>query len=1121
MLKVFLAGRVAVETDGAVIDEAQFPGRQGRLLFAYLAAEHGRPVPRDELAEALWGDAPPATWDKALTGLVSKLRGLLADHGVEGPNVLTGAFGCYRLDLPDESWIDVLVAASATQHAEDALAAGDLEQAKAAASLAASLTRQPFLPGEDGAWVDEKRRELADVRGRSLSVLADACLHSGDPRGAAKWARQTIALEPFRETGYRRLMEAHAAVGNPAEALRVYDECRRLLADELGTYPSPETEAAYRRLLEAPVENGAVAAPAEARPPPRVGGRRSLFGRPSIGAAGLVLAVTAAAVAAIFATKSAGTHATVAANSIVALNPSGSIAATASVGARPVAITSRGGSLWVANLDDQSVTRVDVASRRAVRTIPLGGAPASLAATREAIWVTNRAGEVAKIDPTYDRVIARRSVAAYDSYFGGTVRPTLAAFGWLWVVDPDGYVSRVDAESARTVGSVDVGNAPSAIAAGAGSVWVTNSADGTVTRIDPTTLVTTTIPVGHGPDAVAVNAAGAWIADAGDNTLVKVDTETNAVAGITQVGDEPRAVLAVPRALWVANARDGTIMRLDPHSGKVTKTIRLGGTPDALASAAGLVWVAIAPAPTPPTAAGGVLRLTVQNDFPSLDPALAGAFAPELVYATCVNLLTYPDKPAPEGSRIVPEVADAIPAPTAGGTTYTFRIRSGFRFSPPSNEPVTASTFKSTIERVANPRMRSQVANQFSGIVGYQAYVAGKARGLSGIVARGRTLTIKLSQPNGGFLADLATGSACAVPRGTPADAGGINDIPSAGPYYVASYTPRQQLILKRNPNYHGDRPHHLDQIVFAIGIDPSHALEEIEAGKADYAVDGLPRDAGPMLESQYGPGSKAARAGHQQYFISAANAARYLEMNASRRLFSHVRLRRAVNYAIDRPALVAQGRRFAEVNPFNAGRSTADVMPPSVAGARDFHLYPLNGPDLRDAKRIAGRLHVTAIMYTPNLPPWRQEAQIIRRDLRPLGIDVQVKEFPLAEFFTRITRRGEPFDLAVSGWSFGSSDPGEILNIFDGNTIRANGNSNLSYFDNPAFDRKLEAAAKLSGARRYRTYSLLAFELERDLAPVAPFATDASRDFFSARIGCQIYQPVYGIDVAALCLRR
>ena len=295
---------------------------------------------------------------------------------------------------------------------------------------------------------------------------------------------------------------------------------------------------------------------------------------------------------------------------------------------------------------------------------------------------------------------------------------------------------------------------------------MTNGTDGTVTRIDPATLLTTPIPVGHGPAAVAVNAAGAWVADAGEDKVVHVDVGTNAVTGTTPVGAGPTAIVAMPTGLWVANGGDGTVMRLDPRSGKVTRTIHLGGTPDALATAAGKLWVAVAPAPPRPPAAGGVAHLTSQSDIQALDPALA--IQPGIPYATCANLVAYPDKPAPEGSRIVPEVAEAVPTPTAGGRTYTFTIRPGFRFSPPSSEPVTAATFKATIERVANPRLKSPFASEFSGVAGYDAYVSGKARGLAGIVAHGRTLTIKLSRPDGGFLTNLATGAACAVPARHP-----------------------------------------------------------------------------------------------------------------------------------------------------------------------------------------------------------------------------------------------------------------------------------------------------------------------------------------------------------------
>ena len=156
---------------------------------------------------------------------------------------LTGAHGCYRLELPDATWVDVVAAATAAHLAEEALAAGDPTEARREATEAASLAERTFLPGDDGNWVAAQRRELGEVRVRALSVLADGCLQSGDPAEAATWAEQVVALEPFRETGYRRLMEAHAAAGNRAEALRVYERCRRLLADELGAYPSPETEA--------------------------------------------------------------------------------------------------------------------------------------------------------------------------------------------------------------------------------------------------------------------------------------------------------------------------------------------------------------------------------------------------------------------------------------------------------------------------------------------------------------------------------------------------------------------------------------------------------------------------------------------------------------------------------------------------------------------------------------------------------------------------------------------------------------------------------------------------------------------------------------------------------------
>src|SRR5437763_317618 len=128
--------RLAVEADGATLDEQRFPGRQGRIVFAYLAAQSGRPVPRDELAELLWGDDPPSTWEKALRVLMTKLRALLVECGIDGSTALTSAFGCYKLTLPPDTWIDFDAAAEAVARAEDAVAGGDLPEARAQGELA-------------------------------------------------------------------------------------------------------------------------------------------------------------------------------------------------------------------------------------------------------------------------------------------------------------------------------------------------------------------------------------------------------------------------------------------------------------------------------------------------------------------------------------------------------------------------------------------------------------------------------------------------------------------------------------------------------------------------------------------------------------------------------------------------------------------------------------------------------------------------------------------------------------------------------------------------------------------------------------------------------------------------
>ena len=247
-MRAHLTERVRIEAGDAALDEASLPGHQGRLALAYLLVEHGRPVPRDELADLLWGGEPPGTWEKGLAVVISKLRAVLAAAGL-GDRVLTHAFGCYQLHLPDDVWLDVEVAEQAVEAAEAALAQRDATQARSSALVAAVIARRVFLPGEEGLWVEAKRTELLVLLRRALDCITDAALSLGYPEAATAAASEAVALEPYREHAYLQLIRAHAASGNRAEALHTFERCRRLLAEELGVSPSPQTEAAYLAAL--------------------------------------------------------------------------------------------------------------------------------------------------------------------------------------------------------------------------------------------------------------------------------------------------------------------------------------------------------------------------------------------------------------------------------------------------------------------------------------------------------------------------------------------------------------------------------------------------------------------------------------------------------------------------------------------------------------------------------------------------------------------------------------------------------------------------------------------------------------------------------------------------------
>jgi DNA-binding SARP family transcriptional activator len=249
-VRVHLAGRISIEADAQLIGPDRFPGQQGRVAFAYLVIERGRPVTLEELAETLWPGSLPPAWESALRAIVSKLRSVIANPEGRGGSTLTSARGSYELRLPAHTWVDVEAAAEAIHDAEAALRKGDPRLAYGPSAVAHHIARRPFLAGEQGPWIEAQRDRLRDILLRALEVRTEVYLWNAEHSLAQRAAKDLIALEPLRESGHRLVMRAHAAVGNTAEALRAYERCRKLIARELGVDPSPQTKATYEGILQ-------------------------------------------------------------------------------------------------------------------------------------------------------------------------------------------------------------------------------------------------------------------------------------------------------------------------------------------------------------------------------------------------------------------------------------------------------------------------------------------------------------------------------------------------------------------------------------------------------------------------------------------------------------------------------------------------------------------------------------------------------------------------------------------------------------------------------------------------------------------------------------------------------
>jgi peptide/nickel transport system substrate-binding protein len=538
----------------------------------------------------------------------------------------------------------------------------------------------------------------------------------------------------------------------------------------------------------------------------------------------------------------------------------------------------------------------------------------------------------------------------------------------------------------------------------------------------------------------------------------------------------------------------------------------------ALAVGAGLLVAAgfAGPASSTPTKVsatakkGGTLRVDLRSDFDFIDPSLAYfSHSWQLGFMTEAKLLNFPDKEASAGGlRIIPEVAAALPAVSKDGKTYTFTLKKTYKFS--NGQAITAQNFKYAFERNANKKMSSPATTFMEDIVGANAMIAGNASSISGIKAQGKyKLTIKMTKVAPDFLARLTMPFFSAVPLGTPIVAEGVKaPFPGGGPYYVASWDKGRTATLKRNTFYKGPRPHNVDQIVYNIGI--SLDAQELRAERGDTDVASFPPADAASLRDKYGVNKG-------RFFVKGQAVFWYLNFNHDQPLFKgNDQLKRAINHAIDRPQMVRQHGALG-------GARTDQILPIDFPGFRNWNLYSLKGANVAKAKAEAsGHTRGGKVRFwTFNSSFGPTVAQVVQFNLKQIGLDTDITALDRVVQTTKAGTRGAEYDMLLNGWGEDYPDPFDFINILlAGTSIQPDNNVNLSYFNTPAWNAKMDAANRQFGAARLKAYAILDRDLMKGPAPVAPYINQNARVLVSSRVANYTYHKVYGTDFAAVSLK-
>jgi len=1097
-------------------------GPRQRALLAILLLSANRVVSRDRLVEELLPHKSGEAGERSLKVQVSRLRKALGSAG--GERILARAPGYVLRVEPGE--LDLERFEHSLAEGRQAFEEGDAERAAALLGDGLSLWRgRPLADLEFEPFARVEVERLEELRLAAVEERIEAALALGMHSALVPELEGLVEEHPMREGLRGQLMLALYRAGRQADALAAYRTGRALLSEELALEPGPqlrELEQAilrhdgslavmeYHREVPPPVNNRAVITPPMRRPRWRSA---------AVAAAALAIAAAVAAVPTYVDRTSRRTVVLPRGNAMALLGRRGEIQAAVPLASAPAAAVAGFGAIWVSEVNADRVVRIDPERRTVVQTIRVGRGPDAIAVGAGDVWVANSLdGTVSRIDPGTDGVVQTIRVGSDPSGIA-------VAQGRVWVASHgDGTLDALDTATGRIRHSFAAGGGSSDVATTGGSVWVADDVAGTVARLDPHTgAVNDRIHVGDAPTTLVASAAELWVLDRLDSTISHIDPTTDSVVSTTPLRGVPEAVMPTVGGAWVADGSTGRLLRVDGQTGAVVQTTAAHARTVALASTRAGVWVAFAGAGV--AHRGGTLRIvSTSPSVDSLDPA--SSFSPDLgnvFHLTNDGLVTLDHTAGVDGTRLVPDLAISLPRPANGGLVYTFRLRRGIRYS--TGGTVRPSDVRRSFERLFE--LGSSGTAYFAAIAGASACSKHHCSLAAGIAADDQvgTVTFHLAHPDPDFLYKLTLPYANVLPASTAMHA---RSIASTGPYRVDHYVTGHRLALVRNPRF---RPWSVaaqpsgypDRITIRLGTTAAAAAAAVAAGGADLvsSLGVLPSTERTFFTIRH----------PSRVHINPTLGTNFLFLNVNAPPFDDVRVRRALNFALDRGQIVAADGGRAAVDP------ACQILPPQLPGYEPYCPYSVHarrnglwhGPDLARARRLVAASHTIGMRVevwdTFGPPVFLREGRATVSALRALGYRASLRLLPDGRYYASTNDSRTRAQVIDGGWSADYPSADDLIGkltcryFTPGNGAQTTDAGELC---DPAFDRQVARAATLQTIDAPAANRLWA-RLDRLLTNRAvwlPTVTSNEIDLLSARVANYQYNPVLGVLIDQLSVR-